>query len=330
MNNVSGRLEKETIFYEKMDKKLQELPSIFREYYTSMRANRKSYTTIEVYINNLLHFVNFVTGDNLTEDFYRRITPSDVESYMISLETRQTKNGVQRMGDDILQNRWSSLNSFFEWAVKRGYLASNPISVVNRPKNNTEHKVTFLTKAEINRLFKVVDRNPNPTMAMRDKAMFSLALATGMRISAILNINKEDIDWENCCIRVIEKRQKVREIPIGQNTVAVLREWIEVRDAAFDEIKTSALFVSQKKGRLSPKAANAALHKYCDEAGIQKNISFHKMRSSAATSLAKSGADVQTIGGILGHKSTATTFRYIAALDENKKNAVVLLDNLLQ
>ena len=120
MSNVSGRLEKETIFYEKMEKKLKELPKIFNEYFVSMRANRKSYTTINVYINNILHFAKFITDDNLTEDFYKFVTPTSIESYMISLETRNTKNGVKRMGDDILQARWSSLNSFFIWLVKRG------------------------------------------------------------------------------------------------------------------------------------------------------------------------------------------------------------------
>ena len=117
MNNIAGRLEKETVFYENMKNKLQDLPKIFHEYYTSMRANRKSYTTIGVYINNILHFANFVTNNTLTEDFYKHITPSDIESYMISLETRESRDGTKRMGDDILQARWSSLNTFFAWLV---------------------------------------------------------------------------------------------------------------------------------------------------------------------------------------------------------------------
>jgi len=328
MNNVAGRLEKETNFYEKMNDKLKGMPKIISEYYTSMRANRKSYSTIGVYVNNVLHFARFVTGDNLTEDFYKNITPSDVENYMISLETRSTSNGIKRTGDDILQSRWSSLNTFFEWCMKRGYIGNNPIAVVSRPKNNTEHKVTYLTKAEINKLFKAVDKNPNYIISMRDKALFSLALATGMRASALVNINKEDINWEGGFIQVIEKRQKVREIPIGQNTINILKEWIDVRDKEFGCLNTTAMFVSQKNGRLSPDAANDALKKYCAEAGIQKKITLHKMRSSAATNLAAAKVDIQTIGNILGHKSTATTLKYVAVLDENKKNAIGILDNL--
>ena len=329
MNNIAGRLEKETKFYEGMSKKLQGLPKIFNEYYTSMRANRKSYTTIGVYINNVLHFANFVANNNLSDDFYRHITSSDIESYMISLETRGGKNGIQRTGDDILQARWSSLNTFFTWLVKRGYIEQNPMSLVDRPKNNTEHKVVFLTKAEIEKLFKAVDRNPNRVKSIRDRTLFTVAIATGLRASALTNINIDDINWNDGIIKVIEKRQKIREIPIGQNTINALKEWIEVRNREFDGVDTTAVFLSQKCSRLSGDAANDALREYCEQAGIKKKITLHKLRASAATNLAASKVDIQTIGNILGHQSTGTTLRYVAVLDESKKNAVGILDKLV-
>ncbi len=329
MNNVAGRLEKETKFYENMEQKLHGMASVFREYYTSMRANRKSYTTIGVYVNNVLHFANFVTNNNIADDFYKHITPSDIENYMISLETRETKNGIKRTGDDILQARWSSLNTFFSWLVKRGHIKDNPMVMVDRPKNNTEHKVTFLNKSEINKLFKAVEKNPNKVMAARDRTLFTVAIATGLRASALTNINKDDIDWNDGIIKVIEKRQKIREIPIGQNTLKALKEWIEIRDEEFGDVDTTAVFISQKNGRLSGDAANDALRKYCAEAGIQKKITLHKLRASAATNLAAAKVDIQTIGNILGHQSTGTTLRYVAVLDENKKNAVGILDKLV-
>lgn len=327
---MNGRLEKETKFYENMEEKLSSQPQIFREYYTFMRANRMSYVTIREYINQVLHFANFATKDNVTNDFYQYITASDVESYIISLETRKTKDGIKRMGDDILQTRWSSLNKFFSWLVKREYLKINPIQAVDRPKNNVEHKIIYLTKAEINRLFKMVERNPNRVVGLRDKALFSLAIATGLRASALTNINLDDFDWENKFVKVIEKRQKVREIPLGENTIHILKEWIEVRNDEFGDVDSTALFLSQKRNRLSGDAGNDALKKYCQEAGIKKKVTLHKLRSSAATNLAAANVDIQTIGHMLGHRSTATTLRYVAVLDENKKNAVDALDKLIR
>jgi integrase/recombinase XerC len=327
MNNVAGRLEKETEFYNKMKIKLQGMPKILSEYCTSMRANRKAYTTVGVYINNVLHFANYVCDGKIPEDFYNNITPGDVEGYMISLETRETKSGTKRTGDDILQARWSSLNTFFEWLIQRGYIEKNPIKVVNRPKNNTEHKVSYLTKTEINKLFRAIDKEPNKIAAIRDKTVMSLALATGLRVSAISNINIDDIDFENGVINVIEKRQKIRGINIGDNMTNMLRDWIEVREVEFADVDSPALFISQKNTRLSGDAISDALTKYCDRAGI-KRITPHKLRASAACALAKAGVPVKAIAKQLGHSNTQVTMRYIDVFEEDSEKAKGILDNL--
>jgi integrase/recombinase XerC len=327
MNNIAGRLEKETKFYENMKIKLQELPKIFSEYCTSMRANRKAYTTVGVYVNNVLHFARFVTGGDLTEDFYKNITPYDVENYMISLETRETKDGIKRTGDDILQSRWSSLNTFFEWAMKRGYVDNNPMGAVSRPKNNTEHQVKYLSKTEINKLMKAVDKNPNRVMAVRNKAAISLALATGLRVSALLNINVGDIDFENNLIKVIEKRQKIREIYIGENIKTMLQEWIEIRNDIFADVDTAALFISQKRDRWSVESFSEMLEKTCEVAGV-KRITPHKLRASAACALARAGVPVKAIAKQLGHSNTQVTMRYIDVFEEDSEKAKGILDNL--
>ena len=328
MEFINGRLEKETQFYKRLEDKLKDLPPIFQEYYTSLRANRKSYQTIGVYINNVLHFANFITYNNIVNDFYKNITQSKVENYMISLETRQTKNGIKRMGDDILQARWSSLNTFFTWLIKRGYLKENPMEAVDRPQNNVEHKVVFLNKTELNRLFKVVERNPNRVISLRDKALFTLAIATGLRASALTNINLEDIDWDNKVVRVIEKRQKTREIALGDNTIQILKEWIAIRNKEFADVKSNALFLSQKKSRLSGDAGNDSLKKYCKDAGIQKNIRLHKLRSTSACTLAKNNIPVKAIAKQLGHSNIGVTMRYIDVFNEDMEKTKNVLDNL--
>ena len=329
MNNISGRLEKETKLYQRMENKLSNFPPIFNEYFISMRANRVSYTTMGVYINNILHFAKFVTNNNITNEFYKDISSNDIENYMISLETRKTKNGIKRVGDDILQARWSALNRFFNWLIIRGKISENPISVVNRPKNQTEHKIVYLTKVEINKLFKAVENNPVKAMAIRDKALFSVALATGLRASAITNINIEDIDFDNNFISVIEKRKKVREISIGENTKNILKEWINIRNTEYKDIGTSALFISKKKGRLSGDAANDALRKYCAEAGIQKKITLHKLRSSVACTLAKNNIPIKAIAKQLGHDNISTTMKYIDVFNEDSEKSKNILDNLV-
>ena len=329
MNNITGRLEKEEKSYAKIENKLKSLPSIFSEYYVSMRANRKSYTTINTYLDDALHFVRFATKGNMTDDFYKHISSYNVEEYMISLERRQTKDGIKRTGDDILQTRWSALNCFFSWLVKRGHIDTNPILMVDRPKNQTEHKVVYLTKVEINKLYKAISNNPSEVMALRDKTFVALALSTALRISAILNINIDNIDFDNNTISVIEKRQKVRSISFGEQTKRVLQEWISVRNEAFDDVDTTALFLSQKKNRLSEDAVSSMLDKYCKEAGI-KRITPHKLRATASCMMAKNNIPVKAIAKQLGHAQIATTMRYIDVFNEDEEKAMNVLDGLVQ
>lgn len=328
MANLTGRLEKEELFYQKMDEKLKDLPRIFTEYYISMRANRKAYTTIGVYINNALHFARFVTNDNITEEFYKDVTQYDVERYMISLETINTSSGVKRTGDDILQSRWSSLNNFYTWLVKRGHVDENVIAAVDRPKNNTQHDVVYLTKVEINKLYRAIDNNPSRVMAARDRTIVGLALATALRVSALVNINIEDIDFDDGVINVIEKRQKIRAISIGPQTQEMLTEWISTREEAYGDVDTTALFLSQKKNRISVDSVSDMLDKYCKEAGI-KRITPHKLRATASCMMAKNNIPVKAIAKQLGHQQISTTMRYIDVFNEDAEKITNVLDNLV-
>jgi hypothetical protein len=87
MNNIAGRLEKETQFYEKMKAKLKDMPKILSEYCTSMRANRKAYTTVGVYINKVLHFASFVCNGKIAEDFYHALYNEVAPGYQEGKET---------------------------------------------------------------------------------------------------------------------------------------------------------------------------------------------------------------------------------------------------
>lgn len=326
---TSGRLEKELQAEKKMKAMLKELPDVFSEFYYSMRASKKSYTTMTVYIRYVKNFMDFITEDKPSNDFYKKVTGSDIEQYLISLETREVNGRVIRTGDSIQATRWSALNTFFDFLVnKKEYLNKNPMAKTDRPTINTEHKVTYLTEDEIAALMKAIDKNPDRLMAHRDQTIISLFLATGLRVGALININIEDIDFDNNVIHVIEKRQKVRDIPFGDRTSKVLKSWIEARNKVFKDVDNTALFVSQKKNRISVDAISDMIKKYADDAGIKKHITPHKMRSSVATNLAKKGTNIQTIANMLGHQNIATTQRYVAVLDEEKNRAVKSLDNL--
>jgi site-specific recombinase XerD len=198
---------------------------------------------------------------------------------------------------------------------------------IERPKNNTEHKITFLDKDEIGLLLQAVETSPLKINSARDAAIIKLALATGLRVSALVNINIEDIDWHNNELKVIEKRQKIRSIHIGDNLKQVLKDWITIRNEEFQGVDTTALFVSSQKQRISVDSVSYMLKQYCNKAGI-KQITPHKLRASAACGLAKAGIPVKAIAKQLGHSNIGTTMRYIDAFDEDVEKSTNILDNL--
>ena len=325
---MNGRLEKELSAEKKMQDKLKTLPKIFSEYYTYLRAAKKTYTTIETYINYVIHFAKFIEDDNITQNFYKEINTSDIERYIISLETKEVGGQLKRIGTGIQCVRWSGLNTFFDFLVKRGHLSENPVSKTTRPKDTSEHTVTYLTRAEIKKIMETIDQNSSVVKKIRDKTIVSLALATGMRVGAIVNLNVDDVNFEEQNIGVVEKGNKSRQIVVGDNTIRLLREWILIRNEKFKDVNTNALFVSQKNVRITSKAIGEMIKKYAAEAGINKHITPHKCRSSAATNLAASGVSIQAIAKQLGHNQISTTQKYVDVLKEEKAKTVNILDNL--
>ena len=325
---MNGRLEKELLAEKKMQEKLKALPKIFSEYYIYLRAGKKTYTTINKYINYVVNFANSISQDKISDDFYKSVSTADIEGYLISLETREVDGQLVRTGSDIQCARWSGLNTFFEFLVKRDHITTNPVAKTTRPKNNTEHTVTYLTKAEIKKIMNAIDKNKSPITGVRDKTIVALALSTGLRVDAITNINISDINFEEKFIDVIEKGNKKRQIAIGDNMIELLTDWIKVRNDAFSDVDTSALFISNKRVRITAEAVRDLVKKYAAQAGINKRITPHKCRSSAATNLAAAGVSIQAIAQQLGHSSVSITQRYVDVLKEEKDKSTKILDNL--
>lgn len=324
---MNGRLEKELKSKEKMHKKLAGLPFILTEFYMYMNEDHKSYTTVERYISYVIDFMNYVTNGKCNEEFYKSVTASNVRQYIASLEIQERNGEVVRLGDEIRAARWSAINTFFGFLMQEDYITINPMAKSKRPKVKTKHQVTYLTPEEIQKVLDNVEKDARPMMRNRDLSIISLGLSTGLRVSAIVQINIEDIDFAANKIKVIEKGDVTRYIDIGNKMRALLLSWLKDRELYFDVENNPALFVSQKSQRVSTDAVRDLLTKYTH--GLNKRITPHKLRSSAAMNLYSSGVGILTIASILGHENVTTTQRYTSAYDEEKENATSILDNLI-
>lgn len=317
---MNGRVEKEILAKEKMKIKLQDMPDIFAVFYEWLDARDRSYTTMRNYIRHVDEFMKFFTKGKIDEDFYTKVTDSDIEKYMISIKNKN-------VGDDIRAAKWSSLNTFFKFLSQKKYIDKNPMLLTERPRVRTEHTVTYLTPEEISSIFNRIQTESTRMNKNRDTCIIALGISTGLRVSAIVNINVENINFSTNTIKIIEKGRKVREISFAENLRNLLSIWLKDREIFFDGGATGPLFLSQQKKRLSVGSVEAVINKYTNH--LSKHITPHKLRSSAAMNLYGAGTDVLTIASLLGHENITTTQRYVKAYEENKKAATNILDNLI-
>lgn len=323
---MNGRLEKEEKIKEKIQKKLKNAHPVLTEFYYDMTGDQKSYNTIHSYINYIIEFIDFIIDDEIKDDFYNHITSSDIKRYISSISTRDVNGEKTRVSDDLQATKWSALNTFFVFLVNNKGLKINPMTKTKRPKIRTEHQITYLTQDEINQMFDYIRAYANPKLLNRDIALFSLFLSTGLRNSALTQINIEDIDFSNNTIRVIEKGNKTRIIQFGSNMRQLLLSWLKDRELFFKNTITNALFISQLKKRISIHTVGQLVEKYTKNIN-GKHITPHKLRATACTIMSSNGVPVQVIKDIVGHENIQTTTRYIGVLEEEKKHASNILDN---
>lgn len=325
---MNGRLEKELEYVSKIEKRLSDLPIIFTEYYYFLEAAGKSYSTLMNYISHNVDFMNYFLGDSQDDEFYKNVKSTDINRYMASIRHKEVKGTIVRVGDDIRAARWTSLKAFFEFLKSNDYINENPLDKTNRPKIKTEHKVTYLTKKEIDSVLNEIRLHSTKQKRSRDLCIVSLALSTGLRVSAITQINVEDINFENNTIKVVEKGNKVRTINFGNNLGELLWQCVEDREKCFKGAETNALFLSQWKRRMTAQAVRDLVTKYTKKI-TNKHITPHKLRASAATNLAASGVSIQAIAKVLGHENIQTTRRYVEVLESETQTATDILDSFI-
>ena len=325
---TSGRLEKEIKEFAKVEEKIASLPAIFTDYYYTLRAEKKSYRTIEEYINSVKNFMEFTTDGKDDEGFYKNISTMDINKYMISLETRVVRGKTKSTTSSFRANRWAALNSFFEFLVDTNKLNANPVSKKSRPKITDGASVTYLTEEEITGIIDNIQDKAKDSMVNRDQLLFMLGVTTGLRVAALAQINIEDINLDNNTIHVIEKRNKEFDVLISEKVRKVLVAWMKDRQKYFGAANTNALFISQYGQRISYDAIRKLLIKYA-EGVTNKKITPHVMRHSCATAIYDKTGDIYLASAQLHHSNISTTMRYANISNKKLKQAINIMDDLV-
>lgn len=326
MGNLNGRLEKELKLENKMQEKLSELPQIFTDFYYYL--SNKSYLTRYNYINHIKDFMEFITNGNNTESFYANVTAFDINRYMTSIKTYETKNSIKKTSDSALAAHWSSLNAFYNFLYVNDLVKANIVGKTERPKIRDEKHKESLTKKEIKNMKKSIECGRRDKHINRDKLVFALGVTTGLRVSAISQLNIDDLDLEHNRLQVIEKGNKYRIIEFGDNLKELFNTYLADRKKYYGDLNTNALFVSQKKTRLSIYQIGALMTKYAENS-TNKHVTPHTLRRTSATQLYNKTGDIYLVGNHLGHADISTTKRYISIDEEKQKNKVNFMDSII-
>lgn len=324
---MSGRLEKENSMKIKIENRLVGVPSIIEDYYYSLTGSGKSFDTAYRYINHVISFMRFTFKDSFDERFYLKVKPIHINKYIASLRIKEINGKTERTSDSIRSVTWSALNSFFQFLVPE-YMNDNPVANTQRPKMKDNPKVTYLTPSEITKIMCNVDKNAQNKFKNRDLCILKLGFSTGLRISAIVQIDLDDIDLENNQIRVTEKGDYDNYVMFGDNLKAQILAWIRDRDKYFSDCKSNALFVSQRGIRISDDSVGVMLRKY-SKGATDKHVTPHVMRHSCATNLYEATGDIYLCARQLNHKNVSTTQRYAELSMEKQKKAANILDDMI-
>ena len=324
---MSGRYEKEKYLEGQIEKRLLGEPHVLTEYYYHLIGSGRSYTTTYKYINYVLTFLNFTFKGDYNEDFYLRVKSLHINQYIASLRTKEVNGKTERTSDSIRSVQWSALNSFFQFLTPT-YIQENPVQNTQRPKMKDNPNVTYLTSQEISMLLDNVEKTSSKMFKNRDLCILKLGFSTGLRVSAITQIDINDVDFKNNQIRVVEKGDYDDYIMFGENLKQQLALWLKDREKYFNSNGCNALFVSRQNQRITDRTVARMIEKYASDV-TDKKVTPHVMRHSCATNLYEQTKDIYLCSKQLRHKHVTTTQRYAELSKERQKEAINILDNLI-
>ena len=210
-------------------------------------------------------------------------------------------------GSSTLARKLASLRTFYQYTNRRGWADFNPAKEVATPK--VVRKIPkFLTIDEIN-LFLALPREDH-FVGKRDKAILELLYASGLRVSELVGLNREDINLDQGFVRVLGKGKKERMVPVGKVARLAAKNYIEACSESPMFKDKNPLFLNRQGGRLTVRSVERIIDKYWKQSGIAKHVTPHVLRHTFATHLLNNGADMRGVQELLGHTSLSTTQRY--------------------
>lgn len=250
------------------------------------------------------------------EDFRKFLAESPLEKVdYLTLRKYLAILKEKNLGSRTVNRRLSALRSFFKFLTREGYLKTNPTLILSSPKLD-KHLPSFMTEEEVARLIEsAFQKNEKDEMGLRDRAILETFYSTGLRISELVGLSVDDVDFISGIVKVMGKGKKERIVPIGEVAITAVRKYLGKRKK-----QNSAVFLNKNGKRITTRGVWDIVGKYLQMAGIKQGVSPHTFRHSFATHLLNRGADLRTVQELLGHANLSSTQIYTHLTTERLKS----------
>ena len=317
---------------------LRELPDVCFDFINAIDSTTQPLTRY-AYVSDLKLFFGFLVSElpkfadrtiqSLDVQDLSRVTSRDIYMYLDFLGL-YIKDDVEFSNQDLGKMRkLSSLRSFYKFLYKNGYIESDPAALVDMPKRHNK-PIIRLEIDEVAHMLDLVEsgdmlserqKKYNDHTRTRDLAILTLFLGTGIRVSELVGINIDDLDFSINGFLVTRKGGSQAILYFPDEVAQVLKDYLKLRKEITPQPgHEDALFLSLQNKRISVRAVQMMVKKYASLAApLKKHLSPHKLRSTFGTNLYHETGDIYLVADVLGHSDVNTTRRHYAAMSDDRR-----------
>lgn len=338
--NLSYHDQQDRINHERLRELIWKLPPFCKQFFRGIEPRTQSRTRL-AYAYDLNVFFQFLLRENPSfhkryqdiSDFrirdLDRVGVHDLEEYMEYLKYRPGEEGEEIANrENGIKRKIASLKSFYNYFYNNEMIDTNPAARVRLPKLH-QKDIVRLNRSEMNRFLEEADtgahlskrqQDYHEKTRIRDTALLSLLLGTGMRVSECVGIDLSDLNLEENGVRIRRKGGKTATVYFGDDVKEALLPYLEERHHTIPESgHEEALFLSLQKKRLSVRSVENLVKKYARAAAPLKHITPHKLRSTYGTALYRETGDIYLVADVLGHADVNTTKKHYAAIEDDRR-----------
>lgn len=321
----------------KMRAVLDELPPFCKEFFRGIEPYTSARTRL-AYAYDLRMFFEFLHEKNsacskseisqIPLEYLDMFTRQDIEEYLEYVSLYQ-KDGKEIINEERGKSRkLASLRSFYNYFFESEKIEKNPAALVPLPKQH-EKEIIRLEPNEVAILLDQVEDGTKLTKKeleyhkktkLRDVALITLLLGTGIRVSECVGLDLQDVDFDVYGIKILRKGGKEAIIYFGEEVGTALLDYLEQREHLIPANgHENALFLSLQNRRMAVRSVENLVKKYASRVTTLKKITPHKLRSTYGTALYQETGDIYLVADVLGHSDVNTTRKHYAAQEDERR-----------